>query len=112
MKKLISRLLLYFNYHYISKERKKLIYYDCLNQLNKYPVYICTFIETYFKKESLIFGIENKYILGDRFMFVFFPELFIQKPKKLKKYRKGGWFDIYHRTPRVDVLRKAIKLLT
>ncbi len=105
MKKIIARVLIFLNIHLISKRRKELLYMVAIAGIKEYPQFICN---------ALIVNMLPQDRYKVRYcMFLFFPEVYLQKPSK--PYKKDLWFGwdnpLYFEQDRVNVLKEALKLL-
>lgn len=98
-KKLIAAFFSIVDWHEIDIDRKKEIYKDCIRQLEEKN-----------GEKLCLCGLFRKHV-GDFEMHKHFPEVYLQRPKYLKTFRQGLWFDIYNRPDRIKILKKALKKL-
>lgn len=112
MKKLISWILILLNIHLLSKKRKIEIYKKCINKYNEKHYYLnglCYTITNEYEDEY----IETHDIYTDKvwlYMFLYFPEVYIQKPRLLEH---NYWFptDEPSKYLRIKVLTNAINTI-
>lgn len=102
--KTTSLILLKNDLHVFSKLFKRGLYRKCANTLGSISTgkgrSLCDLLSSEFEKTPLN-------VCG--FMWILFPELYLQKPKGKSMYKL--WFDINDTKSRIECLERAIELL-
>lgn len=105
MKKLIAKILIALGIHFIDKKQKRLVYsamrYSVRNDKQRHS--LCRLLT---EAAEVCF---NGYTSAQ--MFLYFPEVYFEKPYYIDPKFNGLWWDKYNRVAREQALSNALNKL-